>query len=296
MMMNDESFPEHDAYVMATHVRSDNDADIDTGVQEQGFSVNLDVYQGPFDALLGLLANRRLELTEVSLSTITGEFIAYVRHLNFEDGLDEASAFLDVAAVLIEAKSVAILPGEDGGDQSEQSMEALRERDLIFARLLQYKAFKRASEEFRSCFAANSGRYPHQPESDQSYADRLPALQWDCDPGTLAKIAAQALTNAPMTEVSVSQLHVPIVDLRQQASLVRERLSAIAGTVMTFRTLIADAKSEMEMVARFLAVLAFFKQGALHVKQAGPFEELYLRWDMQVEDIQEITMSAKDFA
>ncbi|MFT8986956.1 MAG: segregation/condensation protein A [Bifidobacterium psychraerophilum] len=263
---------------------------------EQGFSVNLDVYQGPFDALLALLANRRLELTEVSLSTITEEFIAYVRQLDFENSMDEASAFLDVAAVLIEAKSAALLPGGDDGSPSEQSMEALRERDLIFARLLQYKAFKRAGDDFRVLLAANSGRYPHTPESDRSFADRLPPLQWDVDGEALARIAAQVLANAPMTEVSVAQLHVPIVDLQQQASLVRERLTAHKGAVVTFKALVADARSTMEMVARFLAILAFFKQGALHVKQAGPFEELYLRWDVDAEDTQEVRMSAKDFA
>ncbi|MFT9110636.1 MAG: segregation/condensation protein A [Bifidobacterium psychraerophilum] len=264
--------------------------------EEQGFSVNLDVYQGPFDALLALLANRRLELTEVSLSTITEEFIAYVRQLDFENSMDEASAFLDVAAVLIEAKSAALLPGGDDGSPSEQSMEALRERDLIFARLLQYKAFKRAGDDFRVLLAANSGRYPHTPESDRSFADRLPPLQWDVDGEALARIAAQVLANAPMTEVSVAQLHVPIVDLQQQASLVRERLTAHKGAVVTFKALVADARSTMEMVARFLAILAFFKQGALHVKQAGPFEELYLRWDVDAEDTREVTMSAKDFA
>jgi segregation and condensation protein A len=261
-----------------------------------GFSVTLDVYQGPFDVLLGLLANKRLELTEVSLSAITEEFIAYVRRLDFEDGLDEASAFLDVAAVLIEAKSAALLPGGEDGEQSEQSMEALRERDLIFARLLQYKAFKRAGDDFRARLLANSGRYPHTPENDTSFADRLPELQWEVDGEALARIAAQVLANAPMTEVSVAQLHVPIVDLRQQAALVRERLTANKGAVVTFKALVSDVQSPMEMVARFLAILAFFKQGAVHVKQSGPFEELYLRWDADAEDTQEVTLSAKDFA
>ncbi|MCI1636058.1 segregation and condensation protein A [Bifidobacterium sp.] len=272
------------------------DTSVASEAQESGFLVTLDVYQGPFDALLGMIANKRLELTEVSLSSITEEFIAYVRQLNFEDSLDEASAFLDVAAVLIEAKSAALLPGGADGEHDEQSMEALRERDLIFARLLQYKAFKRAGDDFRARLLANAGRFPHKPENDRSFAAMLPVLQWDIDGEALAKIAAQVLANAPLTEVSVAQLHVPIVDLQQQASLVRQRLTAAKGTVMTFTALIADAQSTMEKVARFLAILAFFKQGAIHVKQAGPFEELYLRWDTDLESTQEVSMSANDFA
>ena len=107
-----------------------------------GFQVNLEVYSGPFDALLGMIANNKLELTEVSLSSITEEFLAYVRGLDFTKNMDEASAFLDVASILVEAKSVAILPGGEENQHDEQSLEALRERDLLFARLIQYRAYK----------------------------------------------------------------------------------------------------------------------------------------------------------
>mgnify|MGYP000732161213 FL=1 len=103
-----------------------------------GFRVNLEVYSGPFDALLGMIANNRLELTEVSLSSITEEFLTYVRGLDFTKNMDEASAFLDIASILVEAKSVAILPGGEDSQHDEQSLEVLRERDLLFARLLQY--------------------------------------------------------------------------------------------------------------------------------------------------------------
>ena len=109
-----------------------------------GFRVNLEVYSGPFDALLGMIANNRLELTEVSLSSITEEFLTYVRGLDFTKNMDEASAFLDIASILVEAKSVAILPGGEDSQHDEQSLEVLRERDLLFARLLQYRAYKQA--------------------------------------------------------------------------------------------------------------------------------------------------------
>ena len=119
------------------------------------FADDLDVYQGPFDLLLGMLANRKLSLAEVSLASITGEFLNYVRTLDFSQGLDQASAFLDVASVLVEAKSAALLPVEDESMRDQASMDALRERDLLFARLLQYRAFKQAGQDFRARLAAN---------------------------------------------------------------------------------------------------------------------------------------------
>ena len=133
-----------------------------------GFSVELEVYSGPFDALLSMIANRRLELTEVSLSEITEEFLAYVRTLDLARNMEEASAFLDVASVLVEAKSAALLPHDQtDGERDEQSLEALRERDLLFARLLQYRAFKQAAGDFRARLAANAGRFPHPAQRFQ---------------------------------------------------------------------------------------------------------------------------------
>ena len=145
-----------------------------------GFRVNLEVYSGPFDALLGMIANNRLELTEVSLSSITEEFLTYVRGLDFTKNMDEASAFLDIASILVEAKSVAILPGGEDSQHDEQSLEVLRERDLLFARLLQYRAYKQAAGDFRARIAANSGRFPHPAAMDEGVAAMLPELVWTC--------------------------------------------------------------------------------------------------------------------
>ena len=167
-----------------------------------GFQVNLEVYSGPFDALLGMIANNKLELTEVSLSSITEEFLAYVRGLDFTKNMDEASAFLDVASILVEAKSVAILPGGEENQHDEQSLEALRERDLLFARLIQYRAYKQAAGDFRARFAANSGRFPHPAYMNEGIQAMLPELVWTLTPAELAKLAAQVIANAPASEVS----------------------------------------------------------------------------------------------
>lgn len=266
-----------------------------------GFQVNLEVYSGPFDALLGMIANNRLELTEVSLSSITEEFLTYVRGLDFTKNMDEASAFLDIASILVEAKSVAILPGGEDSQHDEQSLEVLRERDLLFARLLQYRAYKQAAGDFRARIAANSGRFPHPAAMDEGVAAMLPELVWTLTPLELAQLAAQVIANAPASEVSIHQLHVPLVDLRAQSLVVRDRLIAALESKgdqsMSFSELTRDCTSRIEVVARFMAVLVFFKQGVLQYQQDGPFAELHLRWVPGVDEtMSDVNISEGDFA
>ena len=266
-----------------------------------GFRVNLEVYSGPFDALLGMIANNRLELTEVSLSSITEEFLTYVRGLDFTKNMDEASAFLDIASILVEAKSVAILPGGEDSQHDEQSLEVLRERDLLFARLLQYRAYKQAAGDFRARIAANSGRFPHPAAMDEGVAAMLPELVWTLTPLELARLTAQVIANAPASEVSIHQLHVPLVDLRAQSLVVRDRLIAALESKgdqsISFSELTRDCTSRIEVVARFMAVLVFFKQGVLQSQQDGPFAELHLRWVPGVaETMSDVNISEGDFA
>ena len=266
-----------------------------------GFRVNLEVYSGPFDALLGMIANNRLELTEVSLSSITEEFLTYVRGLDFTKNMDEASAFLDIASILFEAKSVAILPGGEDSQHYEQSLELLRERDLLFARLLQYRAYKQAAGDFRARIAANSGRFPHPAAMDEGVAAMLPELVWTLTPLELARLTAQVIANAPASEVSIHQLHVPLVDLRAQSLVVRDRLIAALESKgdqsISFSELTRDCTSRIEVVARFMAVLVFFKQGVLQYQQDGPFAELHLRWVPGVaETMSDVNISEGDFA
>lgn len=266
-----------------------------------GFRVNLEVYSGPFDALLGMIANNKLELTEVSLSSITEEFLTYVRGLDFTKNMDEASAFLDIASILVEAKSVAILPGGEDSQHDEQSLEALRERDLLFARLLQYRAYKQAAGDFRARIAANADRFPHPAAMDEGIAAMLPELVWTLTPLELAQLAAQVIANAPASEVSIHQLHVPLVDLRAQSLVVRDRLIAALESKgdqsISFSELTRDCTSRIEVVARFMAVLVFFKQGVLQYQQDGPFAELHLRWVPGVaETMNDVNISEGDFA
>ena len=281
-----------------------NSAEAEISTEESatsGFQVNLEVYSGPFDALLGMIANNKLELTEVSLSSITEEFLTYVRGLDFAKNMDEASAFLDIASILVEAKSVAILPGGEDSQHDEQSLEVLRERDLLFARLLQYRAYKQAAGDFRARIAANSGRFPHPAAMDEGVAAMLPELVWTLTPLELARLTAQVIANAPASEVSIHQLHVPLVDLRAQSLVVRDRLIAALESKgdqsISFSELTRDCTSRIEVVARFMAVLVFFKQGVLQYQQDGPFAELHLRWVPGVDEtMSDVNISEGDFA
>ncbi len=242
------------------------------------FTVDIPDYSGPFEALLGLLAKRRLDLTELSLSAITEEFLAYVRGMDASEDLDEASSFLDVASVLVEAKSAALLPSSGSSAEGDDAMQALRDRDLLFARLLQYQAFARAAEDIGGRLETH-GRWIAHPGSPGELSGLLPPLEWTVTPDGLARIAARVLSDSPTTRIAAHRLHEPLVDLRAQARLVRSRLLALpddGGT--TFAELCADASSRIVIVARFLAVLVFLREGSVQFRQEEPFGALHLRW------------------
>lgn len=269
------------AYAGARDVATSIEGIVDESetIVDPEFRVSLDVYDGPFDVLLDMVAKRKLDLTEVSLSSITEEFLAYVRAMDVERNMDAASSFIDVASVLVEAKSATLLPADDDEERDEQSLDALRERDLLFARLLQYRTFKAAALDFRVRIEANAAAFAHPGFLDDAMSGTLPELVWTATADDLARIASRAIENEPVHEVAVSQLHVPLVDLREQAGVVRERLRALPhGASMTFAELTEDAHGRTEIVARFLAVLSFFKQGALQLRQDGPYAVLHVRW------------------
>jgi len=288
-----ESLPEPDSVTQAPQAAQAAQA----APEPDRFAVSLDVYQGPFDVLLSMIAQRRLYVTELALADITSEFIQYVSAMDVSNHADEASEFLVVASILVEAKSAALLPGGADTPDAEQSLEALRERDLLFARLLQYKAFKQAGESLRTLLAGNSGRYEHHPELTQAQRTALADVTIDISPYDFALLAARAFANAPAQEVSLKQLHVPIADLQRESALIKDRLSASHGTALTFDELIADAQTRGEVVARFLGVLAFFKLGFIQFKQEEAFAPLSLRWVATDEEYQQrgVTISEEDF-
>lgn len=246
---------------------------------ESEFLVALDAYSGPFDVLLNLLAQHELDITELALSQITNEFVQYIAQFAGDRLTQEASAFIDVASILVEAKSAAILPDATGSEPAIHDIEALRDRDLLIARLLQYKAFKNAGAEFRRRMREHLGNRTHPGVTPQVHTATLAPLEWMLEPQDLARLAARALALAPPDHVVVHQLHTPLVDLRHEAGVVRDRLLAVpAGQAIRFDELIADTHSTLEVVARFLAILSFMKQGVVQCKQGQAYDVLLVRW------------------
>ncbi|MBJ2328175.1 segregation/condensation protein A [Schaalia cardiffensis] len=266
--------------------------DSDSGSQGviDDFTVVLDVFEGPFDLLLQLIARKRLDITEVALSEVTDEFLA---HMKVFPDLSRTSEFLVVAATLLHMKSVSLLPRTEV--DSDISREDLEARDLLFSRLLQYRAFKGASEKIKEALDMNADFIPRQAPLEKHFAALLPELIWTLSPEDLAITAAHALSSKD-PEVVTTHLHDPVVPVRDQAILVAERLKA--AEALTFHELIADAESARVVVSRFLAVLELYRRHALDVNQDEPLAELELVWtgdEDTVIDIDEADYSGLGF-
>ncbi len=235
-----------------------------------GFHVDVGVFEGPFDLLLSLISKHQLDITEVALSTVTSEFIAYVRDL---DDLEETTQFLVVASTLLDLKTARLLPQADVED--EEDLALLEARDLLFARLMQYRAFKQVAGVIAERLAQEGKRYARQVGLEPRFADLLPEVVVSVGPDELAALAARAMEPRPEPVLSLAHLHAPTVSVREQAHLVVDRLRRERAT--TFRALTADADL-MTTVARFLALLELFREGVVAFDQATPLGDLHLRW------------------
>ena len=242
----------------------------DTG----GFSVNLGNFSGPFDLLLSLIAKHELDVTEIALSAVTDEFIAYLRGLDGPEELDEASEFLVVAATLLDLKVAGLLP--QGELVDAESVALLEARDLLFARLLQYRAFKEVSAWFTAGFEAESVRHARQVRLEEKFRESTPELVWTLTAEDFAALAALAMVPRELPTVGLAHLHAPLVSIREQAAIVVAALRR--GGPVTFRELVAGADRRGVVVARFLAVLELYRADAVAFEQVEPLGELSIRW------------------
>ncbi len=240
------------------------------------FSVHLDVFEGPFDLLLGLIAKHKLDITEIALAQVTDEFLAHLRRLREGQDWDlsQASEFLLVAATLLDIKAARLLPQLDPAD--EEDLALIEARDLLFARLLQYRAYKQIAGDFADRMASAQAMTARRAGVDPRYAALLPELIIGITPEQLAMIAARALTPKVVPTVGLEHLHAPMVSVQEQAAILGERLRA-AG-VASFRSLVADADSTLVIVARFLAVLELYREASVSFEQAEALGELTIRW------------------
>jgi segregation and condensation protein A len=248
------------------------DEPADPDAPTSSFEVHLDVFTGPFDLLLSLIAKHRLDVTEVALAHVTDEFIVHIRAMDHWD-LDEVSGFVLVAATLLDLKAARLLPGAVVED--EQDLALLEARDLLFARLLQYRAFRTAAADVERRLDAFAGRHPRRRGDDPAAAGLLPDLLWTSDPASFARVAAEALRPRPVPTVGLDHLHAPEVSVAEQRDELLRRLQD--GRAMSFRTLVADATGRATVVARFLAVLDLYREEKVALEQAGPLAELSIR-------------------
>jgi segregation and condensation protein A len=242
--------------------------------EASGFTVRLVNFTGPFDLLLQLIGKHKLDVTEVALHRVTDEFIAYIRAMGDDWDLDEASEFLVVAATLLDLKAARLLPAASVED--EEDLALLEARDLLFARLLQYKAFKEAAAHIAGLEATGSRRYPRAVSLEPRYAEALPDLVLGIGPERLAALAVKAMTPRPVPTVSIEHVHQMRVSVREHAALLRDRLLRLRTA--TFRTLCADCQTTLEVVARFLALLELYREGLVSFAQIQALGELTVRW------------------
>jgi segregation and condensation protein A len=246
----------------------------------QPFEVHLDVFEGPFELLLGLISKHKLDITEIALAQVTFEFMAHIRAHQASDtewDLSQASEFLLVAATLLDLKSARLLP--QLGPQDEDDLALIEARDLLFARLLQYRAFKQVAGAFAERMATAGRMTARQAGLDPHFAALLPELVMGITPEQLAMIAARAMTPRVVPTVGMEHLHAPKVSVREQAGLIVKRLRQSRSC--SFRSLVADADSTLVIVARFLAVLELFNESVVTFDQVEALGELMVRWTGQ---------------
>ena len=237
------------------------------------FHVRLENFEGPFDLLLSLITRRQLDVTEVALSQVTDEFIAHLSAMEEWD-LGQATEFLVVASTLLDLKAARLLPAAEVDD--EEDLALLEARDLLFARLLQYRAYKLAAAYLAELDRAQATRHGRAVELEERFAQLLPEVFLDVSPQRFAQLAAASLAPRPEPVVAIDHVHVPRVSVREHMTIVRDRLRR-AGS-LTFRALTSDCASTLEVVARFLGLLELYRDGVIAFDQAAALAELRVRW------------------
>ena len=242
-----------------------------------GFTLALQNFEGPFDLLLTLIQSKKLDVTEVALAEVTDEFIAYTRALGETEALDEVTEFLVVAATLLDLKTARLLPGNDG--ENIEDLELLEARDLLFARLLQYRAYQRVADQFAEWQKHALRRYPRAVSMELRFVDLLPPVDLGHTPASFAELAASVFRPRPPEEVRTDHLHAQAVSVPEQAGKILDTLKlAGTGSWLTFAALTRDCTRSMEVVGRFLALLELYKAKAVETEQPEALGRLDVSW------------------
>jgi segregation and condensation protein A len=254
-----------------------------------GFSVHLVNFDGPFDLLLQLISRHKMDVTEIALGAVTDEFITYIRALEgAEDGwdLDQTTQFLVVAATLLDLKAARLLPSGEVEDEGDLAL--LEARDLLFARLLQYRAFKEIASIFTTRIDLNTRSFPRMVALEPHFAQLLPEVLIGVGAERFAAIAQRVLSPKVEQTLSIEHIHRPLVSVSEEAVRIVDSLRSSGRS--SFRSLISDADSTLVVVARFLALLELYREGVLRFEQVVALGELQVTWvgsatgDVQVSD------------
>ncbi|MEU6098756.1 segregation/condensation protein A [Streptomyces sp. NPDC047079] len=238
------------------------------------FKVRLANFEGPFDLLLQLISKHKLDVTEVALSKVTDEFMAHIRAMGPDWDLDQTTEFLVVAATLLHLKAARLLPTAEVEDEADLAL--LEARDLLFARLLQYRAYKQIAEIFNGRTEEEARRYPRTVGLEPHHAELLPEVVISIGPEGFAKLAVKAMQPRPKPQVYVDHIHAPLVSVQEQAGIVVARLRELGE--VSFRVLVEDTDDTLTVVARFLALLELYREKAVALEQETALGELVVRW------------------
>ncbi|RPK74248.1 Segregation and condensation protein A [Streptomyces sp. ADI97-07] len=241
---------------------------------DKRFTVRLVNFEGPFDLLLQLISKHKLDVTEVALSRVTDEFMAHIRAMGPDWDLDQTTEFLVVAATLLDLKAARLLPTAEVEDEADLAL--LEARDLLFARLLQYRAYKRIAGILSDRLESESRRHPRTVGLEPHHAELLPEVVISIGPDGFARLAVKAMQPRPVPQVYVDHIHAPLVSVREQAGIVVDRLRAEGE--LSFRVLTEDAGDTLTVVARFLALLELYREKAVTLDQEEALGELLVRW------------------
>lgn len=250
-----------------------------------GFQVRLDNFEGPFDLLLKLISKHQLDVTEVALSRVTDEFIAHIREGESAAELDQTTEFLVVAATLLDLKAARLLPAAEV--ESEEDLALLEARDLLFARLLQYRAYKRIADIFAQRWERENHRHPRTVGLEPRHAALLPEVVISVGPRRLAELAARALTPKKPPEVYVDHIHMPLVSVQEEGEYLVARLRALGDA--SFTELVADAADTLTIVARFLSLLELYRDSAVTFDQPEALGPLWVHWVGVEEHVPTVT-------
>jgi segregation and condensation protein A len=260
-------------------------------VSGNGFSLNIGNFEGPFDLLLSLISKHQLDITSISLSQVTNDFIAYVRTLEDADQLEEASEFLVVAATLLDLKIAELLPKGEVVDAEDVAL--LEARDLLFARLLQYRAFKDISSWFQTAITMEARRVYRSVRLEDRFRTKQPELVWTVSLEDFARLAEETMTPREIPMVGLTHLHAPRVSIREQAAEVVALLRS--ATSLTFRELISSVRDRAVLVARFLSILELYRLGAVSFEQSESLGPLQITWRAEEFDDNQLATLGADY-